>query len=218
MRTDHGPRPTPRRRLHLRAYAALLLIVGLAGCAGKAPKPALVPPVDRPRLAVLPFDNLTDQGDAGETVTLVFFSEVGAQARYQPVESGTVNVVLDSLVIRTTSNLTAAQLALLGQRLGAERLLIGTVLESSVVRTPDGDLPSVGVTIKLLEAASGRVLWARMGFKSGQDTETVFGWGREKSRYKLAASLAAELLRDLPEPETAPLTPADTTHASGGTQ
>jgi len=52
----------------------------------------------------------------------------------------------------------------------------------------------------LLDVASGRVLWTKMGFKTGGDGETVFGWGREKSPRKLAARLASELLKDLPAP------------------
>lgn len=195
------------------------LVLGLAlaaGCAGSAPKPSALPPEARPRLAVLPFDNLTDEGGAGETMTLVFFTQVGALGRYQPVEGGVVTHLLDSLAIRTTSNLTAEQLRMLGDRLDATRLLAGTVLESGTVHTSDGDLPSVGVTVKLLDPATGRVLWTRMGFRSGQDKETVFGWGREKSPQRLAASLAIELLRDLPDPAPGEPASIDSTHASGG--
>lgn len=207
-------RPIPWARRLLLAGGVIAL--ALAGCAGHAPRPAVLPPAARPRLAVLPFDNLTDQGDAGETMTIVFFTEVGALGRYQPIESGIVNHLLDSLAIRTTSNLSAAQLRMLGESLGARRLLVGTVLESGNVRTADGDLPSVGLTLKLLDPATGLVQWTRMGFRSGQDTETVFGWGREKSRQRLAASLAVQLLRDLPDPEPTGAAPMDTTHHSGG--
>jgi TolB-like protein len=192
------------------------LALALAGCAGQAPRPAALPPEARPRIAVLPFDNLTDDGGAGETMTLVFFTQIGALGRYEPVESGVVNNLLDSLAIRTTSNLAPEQLRMLGDRLDADRLLAGTVLESGTVRTPDGELPSVGVTVKLLDPATGRVLWTRMGFRSGQDKETVFGWGREKSPQRLAASLAAQLLRDLPDAVPGAPAPIDSMHASGG--
>lgn len=172
------------------------------------------------RLAVLPFDNLTSEGTSGEVMTVVFFTEVGARGDYEPVEAGIVAAALESLGVRTAGSLSAAQLKAIGESLGAPRLLVGSVLENGFVHTPEGDLPSVGVTLKLLDATSGRVLWTKMGFKTGDDGETVFGWGREKSPRKLAARLATDLLKDLPgprEPMVAPaVPPTDTTGAKKG--
>lgn len=180
----------------------LALAVELAGCGSSAPRPSAVPPPgQRVPIAVLPFDNLTTEGTAGEIMTLVFFTELGARADYEPVETGIVAATLESLGVRTAGSLSAEQLKTIGERLGVRRLLVGSVLESGTVRTPEGDLPSVGVTLKLLDAASGRVLWTKMGFRSGADGETVFGWGREKSARRLAAQLANELLSSLPAPD-----------------
>jgi TolB-like protein len=155
-------------------------------------------PAERARIAVLPFDNLTPEAAAGEVLSLVFFTELGARGDWEPVETGVVLAALESLGVRSTGSLGAAQLAAIGERLGVSWLLVGSVLEHGQVRTADGELPSVGVTVKLLDAASGRVLWTRMAFRSGDDGETVFGWGRENSPRKLAARLAGELLRELP--------------------
>jgi len=149
---------------------------------------------------VLPFDNLTAEGSAGDVMTVVFFTEVGTQSHYEPVEAGIVAATLESLGVRSAGALSGDQLRTIGARLDAPRLLLGSVLESGTIRTAEGDLPSVGVTLKLLDAASGRVLWTKMGFKTGDDGETVFGWGREKSPRRLAARLAGELLRELPPP------------------
>src|SRR5690242_17807303 len=188
----------PRTRFRRGCAHALVAVavLALAGCGGQAPRPRLMPDAPRPRIAVLPFDNLTNEGDAGETMTLVFFTTIGEAGRYEPVESGIVAAVLDSMRIRLTTTLSAEQLSALGQRLGAQRLLVGSVLESGTVRADDGDLPSVGVTVKLLDPTTGRVQWTRMAFKTGGDKETVFGWGRERSRPRLSARLAQEILRD----------------------
>jgi TolB-like protein len=199
-----------RRRPVAALLVGMVVALGL-GCGGQAPRPAAIPGAPLPRIAVLPFDNLTDEGGAGETMTLVFFTTIGQAGRYEPVESGIVAAVLDSMRIRLTTTLSAEQLSAIGQRLDAQRLLVGSVLESGSVRTDDGDLPSVGVTVKLIDPATGRVQWTRMGFKTGGDKETVFGWGRERSRPKLAARLAQDILRDLPAP-------ADSTHSEGGSR
>lgn len=191
----------PHPALHVLALLALAGGLGAAtvGCGAATPRPdAAIPAAGRTRVAVLPFDNLTPDGSAGDLLTLVFFTELGSRGDYEPIESGIVAATLESLGVRSTSSLAADQLRAIGAGLGAERLLLGSVLESGTVSTGQGELPTVGVSLKLLDAASGRVLWTKMGFKSGDDGETVFGWGREKSPRKLAARLAAELLRGLP--------------------
>jgi hypothetical protein len=212
-RRPAAPGPRPRRALAAAGAWALAcaLPVLAAGCAGKAPRPAVAPAGPLPRIAILPFDNLANEGGAGDTMTLVFFTAVGAQGRYEPVEAGIVATVLDSMRIRLTTTLSAEQMRALGQRLDVQRILVGSVLESGSVRTDDGDVPTVGVAVKLLDPETGRVLWTRMGFRTGADKETVFGWGRERSRPKLSAQLAEELLRDLPAP-------TDSTRTSGGSR
>lgn len=179
---------------------ALVVALALAGCGG-APRPsAELPAAGRPRIALLPFDNLTTDGGAGELMSLLFFTEVGAAGHYEPVETGIVVAVLESLGIRSAAALTVDQIQTIGTRLDVSRLLVGSVLESGTVRTAEGGLPAVGVTLKLLDVNDGRVVWTRMGFKTGEDKETVFGWGRERSAKQLAANLAVEMVRALPAP------------------
>jgi len=55
----------------------------------------------------------------------------------------------------------------------------------------------VAATLRLVEIASGRVVWACHYSRTGEDRETVFQWGREHSQDKLIASLAVEMLDDL---------------------
>ena len=165
-----------------------------------------MPPANRPRIALLPFDNLTTTGGAGDMMTLLFFTEIGSHGPYEPVETGVVSSALESLGIRSVAGLSSEQIRAIGERLAVSRLLVGSVLESGTVHTNDGELPSVGVTLKLLDVGDGRVVWTKMGFKTGEDNETVFGWGRERSAPKLAASLAVEMVRELPAP-TPPTAP-----------
>ena len=184
---------------------ALLAALALAGCGGGSPHPsAALPPANRPRIALLPFDNLTTVGGAGDMMTLMFFTEIGSSGPYEPVETGVVAAALESLNIRSVAGLSTEQIKAIGERLAVPRLLVGSVLESGNVHTNDGELPSVGVTLKLLDVSDGRVVWTRMGFKTGEDKETVFGWGRERSAPRLAASLAVEMVRAIPAPAPAP--------------
>jgi TolB-like protein len=196
---------TSRGTAALAPTLALLMAIMLAGCGGGSPHPsAALPPANRPRIALLPFDNLTTTGGAGDMMTLLFFTEIGSSGPYEPVETGVVSSALESLGIRSVAGLSSEQIQAIGERLAVSRLLVGSVLESGFVHTNDGELPSVGVTLKLLDVSDGRVVWTKMQFKTGEDKETVFGWGRERSAPKLAASLAVEMVREIPAPTPPP--------------
>ena len=60
-------------------------------------------------------------------------------------------------------------------------------------------MPSVGLTLRMVEAKSARIVWAGMRFRSGDDNETVFGWGRIRSAERLAEEAVAELLKEFHE-------------------
>jgi TolB-like protein len=161
---------------------AALLAASAAGAEGPA------------RVAVFPFENLSGKADAGELLTRVFFSELASRGSCQVIEPGVVDAALDSLGIRNPSSLTSAQLRAAGDTLRADRIVLGSVLESGTVRGDEGDLPSVGLSIRLVDPASGTVLWTGMKFRSGDDHETLFGWGRERSPERLASKLARDLV------------------------
>jgi hypothetical protein len=81
------------------------------------------------------------------------------------------------------------------------------VIESGVSRTPEGDVPAVAVVLRLIEVASGRVEWADLRVRTGDDRERVFGWGRELNRDRLASALATDILQSFRIPAPPPAAP-----------
>ncbi|MBI5710478.1 MAG: hypothetical protein HZC42_09275 [Candidatus Eisenbacteria bacterium] len=180
------------------ALAAALL----AGCASAPPRARGVRAVTGlpVRVALLPLENLTGNADAGNLMTRILFVELVRTHACEVVEAGIVDTAVVELRIRNGGSLSAAELRGLGSMLDVRYVLAGTVLESGSARTPDGDVPTLGVALKLLDVGSGRVVWAQMRFRTGDDRETVFGWGREKDPQRLAAALAADVLKDFSIP------------------
>jgi len=176
---------------------ACLVVLAAAGCAASAPRhgTATLVLAGRPRVALLPLENLSGDADAAEVFGRVLFTELVRTGCCETIEPGEVEAALDSLGVRYTGALTAADTRGLARRLDARYVMLGTVLETGTVRTPEGDVPSAAVTLRLLEPDSARVVWADAGYRTGQDKESVFGYGRERSAGRLQAALAAELLR-----------------------
>jgi hypothetical protein len=84
--------------------------------------------------------------------------------------------------------------------------MAGSVLEYGSVRTPEGEYPSVGVSLRLLDARDGRTAWSAMRVITGQDRESVFGMGRVRNLDQLTERLARELLAGFRLPTETPKT------------
>ncbi len=183
----------PVRGAALALGAALLL----GGCAASVPPPMPVGALaNLPRVAMMPLENLSGRPEATEPVTRIFLGALGETRQCQTIEPGDVEGVFTVLRIRDATGLTSDRVPEVASRLGARYLLAGTLLEYGSVRSPDGDVPTVGVSLRLIDGKNARVVWSAMRVRSGEDRETMFGWGRVRSVDQLADRIARELLRD----------------------
>ena len=177
---------------------ALVAVTALASsCASSSPMlRSGVAIQGRARVAVLPLEDLSGEAAAAVGFTRMLYAELVRSGTCDVPEAGVVEDAMDSLGIRNGGSLRRDQVKALGERLHVEYLLTGTLLESGTVRTGDGEVPSVGAALKLIEVATTRAVWAQVKFRTGEDRETVFGWGREKNPQILAGSLAREMIAD----------------------
>jgi TolB-like protein len=153
-------------------------------------------PAGHPRAVLVPFENLAGREEQSQIFTKVFFAQLVASDAFEMVDPTQVEVALDSLGIRSAGSLAPADLRALADTLRAPYLFLGSVLESGSIQGGGGTVPAVGATLRLVEAATGRVVWAGVHFRSGEDHETVFGWGRVTSTDRLISELASDMLRD----------------------
>lgn len=176
----------------------LVAIVALAalaaGCAAHAPR-ALAPPAGpRPLLALLPLENLSGRAEFGDRLTRIVWTELGASPRWEVVEPGELDAALADARVRSSLALTRDQIQRVATRTGARWLVAGTIIECGQVRTPDGDVPTLALALRLIDGSSGRVRWTDQLTRSGEDRETVFGWGRVTHLERLAQGTARELV------------------------
>jgi TolB-like protein len=156
-------------------------------------------PAGRPLAALMPFENLSGREEQSQIFTKVFFAQLVASDAFEMIDPTRVEQAMDSLGIRAAATMTPAQVKGVGDTLHVTHLLLGSVLESGTVLSDNMPIPSVGATLRLVEVASGRVVWAGVHFRSGEDRETFFGWGRVKSVERLVSELASEMLGDFHE-------------------
>lgn len=179
---------------------AAFLALGLPGC-GAAPRHMRVhgtPLQGHPRVALLPLENLSAKPDAGAAMTRTLFVELVRTGTCDVVESGEVDAAMDDQHILNSGSVSTPQLKGLTEKLKADFVMLGTVLEYGTNKTQGGDVPTVGMALKLLDGRTGKVVWAGIRTLSGDEKETVFGWGVQHDPQALTEKLVSELLADFP--------------------
>ncbi len=199
-------RPSARHPLFAIAFAALAAQAP-AGCA-HVPPPTASPP---PGAAFLPLEDLSGKAAGGDRLSEVVFTALAASHRCRLVEPGEVQSAMDEARIRSSGVLTRDQTRQLAERLRVRWILTGSALEYGSVRTPDGEVPAVGIALRLIDGPNGAIAWADQRYRTGEDHETIFGWGRITSLDRLAQETAAELAAALRFPG-----PADTSRVWKG--
>ena len=186
-------RPRAPRLLAL-AWGISLLV---GGCAASAPPRSHggAVPTDHPRVALLPFENLSGREEQGRFFTQAFLATLVGTDAVEVVDLGEVEATIEALRIRATGAPSRDQLAALGESLQVRYVLLGSVLEAGTIRTYDGDIPSAGASLRMVDVTNARIVWARAHVVTGDDRETVFGWGRERSAERLLTKLADDMLR-----------------------
>jgi TolB-like protein len=130
------------------------------------------------RVAVLPFENLTQERSAAEKVQKIFLTELLSLETFEVVEPGLVTQYLRTNRIDSVEALGPAELKRLGEALKAQGIFIGSVVDFAETRT--GQTPSAEVTIqlRLVETQSGVTVWSASRTRSGATASArLFGIG-----------------------------------------
>lgn len=183
-----------------RTAAAVLAAASLAACSGGGPRVfrGEAPAGGTLTIAALPLANLTNRPEAARVVLEQLIVELLRRPDVSLVPPGAVEQALTELRIRDPGALTLEQTRVLGQKLSATVLLVGTV--SDYRQETDGGraLPVVSVNLRAVETEEGRVVWASLHTRSGSDSESIFGIGRVTSLPDLASTVVREMVATLP--------------------
>ncbi|PWB75571.1 hypothetical protein C3F09_02060 [candidate division GN15 bacterium] len=153
-----------------------------------------------PTIAILPFDNYTDQDLVAAKVTEYFQSIMAARPNYTVIENGTTFEALRRLRIRTATVLRQGQLDTLAQALHADYFLAGSVLEYREVGDKFLDrIPQVSINARLIDAKTGATVWTGVSNDSGDRKELLFGLGAIKSADELSRKMIESMVANIDE-------------------
>jgi hypothetical protein len=150
------------------------------------------------RVVVLPFENASERKGAARIVTDVFTSVLARRGRFEVVESGTVSEALVAIGAAPYGNLDFETLAALRRTVEFDAVIFGTVYSYSEGIKPGATTsPQLTFDARMLDAASGRVLWVAERSRAGDDSRIVLEFGKIRAMVPLVTEVARAMLETL---------------------
>ncbi|MBI4682023.1 MAG: hypothetical protein HY757_02850 [Nitrospirae bacterium] len=112
------------------------------------------------KVAVMPFDNLTNEKYADQIVRQLVISEILASGFLDVVFPGEVQKVINELDIKSVSSLSKQQITALGKALNVEAIITGSVEEYGEVKMGNISAPQVTVSLMMADAGTGSIVWS----------------------------------------------------------
>ncbi|RJP77756.1 MAG: hypothetical protein C4524_07650 [Candidatus Zixiibacteriota bacterium] len=154
----------------------------------------------RPGLILVPFGNSSATSQGHWIVQNVLLGLLVGQG-YRVIEPGMATQALRDYARFPQGEIDLAALDSLAARFDADYCLTGHLTEYRVDPDPSGaDVPVVDLETRLLEAATGRIIWAGHAEHSGADFIKIFQVGMIRSPGRLLQETFARLLPTLPAP------------------
>lgn len=149
------------------------------------------------KMAILPVDNLSRSANTGRSLDNILLVEFLKRVPATVIDPGEVAAAISDARVRLATSIPRETVKSLGKRLEVDFFVIGIVHEYEIqaVSGPGGtvSVPVITVTVRVLDAATGNIVWATNVTRRGNDRETVFGIGRIGSVSDLAERMAEEL-------------------------
>ncbi len=148
--------------------AGLVLVVSVAGpCGAAGTSPAVTG-----RVALLPFDNLSEDGGAPPRV-MPMLRKALQERGVDVVSRERIDAFLLKERVRTRGYVSTDLARKAGEELAARAVLVGSINVFSAA-----EVPVLGLSARLIDSSDGRILWADYASASGDDFTTILGMGR----------------------------------------
>ena len=152
------------------------------------------------RVAVMPFENLTERAGSAKIVTNVFVTELFKAGIYDVVELGEADEKVIEGNVWVYGGVNYEGIKRLGKELKVDAIIIGSVETYNEGLKSETTLPEVELYARMLSAREGEdgsIIWTCHSFKRGKDTQIVLEFGIVKSMVPLVANAIKEMVGTL---------------------
>lgn len=144
------------------------------------------------KVAVLPFKAMTEL--IGISVSDQFVTELLRTGQYDLVERSQMSQVLGEQEL-AMAGLSSAKAAEVGQMMGADGVIIGTVSEYEAVAQRGRTHPVVGISARLIDSRSGKIVWSADLAQRATDSSVTLSEHSRRVVHEMMAGVFRELGR-----------------------
>lgn len=176
----------------------LCLFLFLAGCgSGSSTKAFMREGATLSHIQTVAVPPLESLGGGGAPRTReIIMTQVLTAGLFDVVDKGRVDSVLRDEAIEPGSPLDAATLRRLGQRLGAQAFILGSVEQGTESRG-SASYPEINLTLRLLDSETGTLIWQATGRGSGYSLmDRLFGLA-PKNNFQVTLDLLSRMLKTI---------------------
>jgi len=149
------------------------------------------------RVAVLPFENLTNERFAGAMVRQVVISELLATGLVEVSVPGDPIDAIENMRLKPDEPLSAEQIKALGKKLKVEAVILGAVEEFGQVRYGNVSAPEVSITLMMADISSGSIIWSVTKTKGGASFWSRHFGARSNTMSETVVEVVREALQTL---------------------
>lgn len=140
------------------------------------------------KVAIFPFENLSEDKNALASVTPVLRNRVEAKG-LEMLNEDALNRFLLKERIRSTGYISSDIARKLREELNVNAILVGSINSFS-----SGENPEVGLSARLISSSDGAILWANHASATGEDFTKILGLGRIRTVERLTSKVIDKLL------------------------
>jgi polysaccharide biosynthesis protein PelC len=153
------------------------------------------PPGPVCRVAVLPFVSDSDFPLADAIVSKVFATQFQEAGNFTVIQDGDILKAYQQLHILPGVTPTLEQLQIIANRVGAQFLITGIILEMREDRSAHGTVnPRLSVEIRICDGRSGQTLWTVLHRRQGADYEKTMHFGKINTVTGLSRQMSVEII------------------------
>lgn len=148
------------------------------------------------KIAILPFENYTRNEGLASTIREMVLAEVLSQNIFEVVDLSITDLVVFEEGLEKTLRMDKGTIRRIGDRLGVQALLLGSLTHLEEIREGSYSYPVIGISLRLIDVKSGAIIWECKGVKNGYNIFARLLGFKSKSTIELAFELVKDMLKD----------------------
>ena len=184
----------------------LFLILVLPSCSSKTAQETYVrSDIDLgfiDKIAVLPFQSLSQKKHTAEMVRDLTITQILSDGLFDVTDKGLVDSALREEAIKPEESIIEFDtLQRLSQRLEVQAVLRGTIDHADQIRLGQDAYPELSITLRLIDASTGAILWHASGNENGASFGTRLLGIAPQDEFTISMKLVRRLIASIAQQE-----------------